>query len=151
MNNTSGQVTMVAAIWTTAAAIFATVVLASDCTVQAAKPPSKQLRVGIIGLDTSHSLSFTKILNNSKATDDLAGCRVVAAYPQGSRDIAASLKSVPEITKKVQKMGVEIVPSIEALLERVDCVLLESNDGRVHLEQALPQTTLNINVRRISL
>ena len=35
-------------------------------------------------------------------------------------------------------MGVEIVPSIEALLEKVDVVLLETNDGRPHLEQAAP-------------
>ncbi len=32
----------------------------------------------------------------------------------------------------------DIVDSIDALLERVDCVLLETNDGRLHLEQALP-------------
>ncbi len=35
-------------------------------------------------------------------------------------------------------MGVEIVPSIEELLKRVDVVLLESVDGRPHLEQARP-------------
>lgn len=35
-------------------------------------------------------------------------------------------------------MGVEIVPSIAALLEKVDVVLLESVDGRPHLEQARP-------------
>jgi hypothetical protein len=35
-------------------------------------------------------------------------------------------------------MGVEIVPSIAGVLEKVDAVLLESNDGRPHLEQVLP-------------
>lgn len=35
-------------------------------------------------------------------------------------------------------MGVEIVESVPALIERVDAVLLETNDGRRHLEQALP-------------
>jgi predicted dehydrogenase len=35
-------------------------------------------------------------------------------------------------------MGVEMVDSIAALLERVDVVLLETVDGRPHLEQALP-------------
>lgn len=33
-------------------------------------------------------------------------------------------------------MGVQIVDSIEQLLKQVDYILLESNDGRVHLEQA---------------
>jgi len=100
--------------------------------------PVKQLRIGIIGLDTSHAADFTKSLNNPKASGVLANCRVVAAYPQGSRDIAESLQSVVEITKEVKAMGVEITPSIEALLPRVDGILLESNDGRVHLEQVLP-------------
>jgi predicted dehydrogenase len=34
-------------------------------------------------------------------------------------------------------MGVEIVSSIADLLKKVDVVLLETNDGRLHLEQAL--------------
>jgi predicted dehydrogenase len=41
-------------------------------------------------------------------------------------------------TKQLSEMGVEIVPSIDALLEKVDVVLLESVDGRPHLEQAIP-------------
>jgi predicted dehydrogenase len=35
-------------------------------------------------------------------------------------------------------MGVEIVPTIDALLTKVDAVLLESVDGRPHLEQVRP-------------
>jgi hypothetical protein len=62
----------------------------------------------------------------------------VAAYPQGSRDIPDSYQRVPEYTEAVKKMGVEIVDSIEALLPKVDVVLLESNDGKVHLEQGRP-------------
>jgi hypothetical protein len=104
----------------------------------AAEPSADELRIGIIGLDTPHSANFTKIINGPEATDEFAMCRVVAAYPRGSRDITASLESVPQITQQVQGLGVEIVPSIDALLKRIDCVLLESNDGRVHLEQALP-------------
>jgi hypothetical protein len=106
------------------------------------KPGSKETRVGIIGLDTSHAIAFTATLNNGpKKPEDapkVAGFRVVAAYPQGSRDIESSTKRVPEYTEKVKAMGVEIVDSIDALLSRVDAVLLESNDGKVHLEQILP-------------
>jgi Oxidoreductase family, NAD-binding Rossmann fold len=100
------------------------------------------LRAGIIGLDTSHCIAFTTTLNNGpKNSGDaakFAGVRVVAAYPQGSRDIESSTKRVPEYTEKVRALGVEIVDSIEALLNRIDVVLLESNDGRVHYEQILP-------------
>lgn len=105
--------------------------------VQAEEP--KTLKIGIIGLDTSHSSNFTKILNSAMPKfPEFNACRVVAAYPRGSRDIKESLESVPQITEQVKAQGVEIVPSIAALLEQVDAVLLESNDGRVHLEQALP-------------
>lgn len=97
-----------------------------------------EIRVGIIGLDTSHAIAFTKILNAEDAPKELAGCRVVAAYPKGSPDIESSVSRVPKYTQDIQRLGVEIVPSIAALLERVDAVLLETNDGRPHLEQVRP-------------
>lgn len=98
----------------------------------------KEGRVGIIGLDTSHSVAFTKLLNDPNAKPDVAGFRVVAAYPQGSKDIETSVSRIPGYTEEVKKMGVEIVGSIKELLRKVDVVLLETNDGRPHLEQALP-------------
>jgi predicted dehydrogenase len=97
-----------------------------------------QIKVGIIGLDTSHVIAFTKELNAANPPPELANCRVVAAFPKGSPDIESSVKRVPEYTDAVKKLGVEIVDSIDELLKRVDCVLLETNDGRPHLEQALP-------------
>lgn len=96
------------------------------------------VRVGIIGLDTSHAPAFMKLFNNTEAADHVPGCRVVAAYPQGSRDIESSVSRVPQYTELMEEAGVEIVDSIEQLLTEVDAVLLESNDGRVHLEQVAP-------------
>ncbi len=98
----------------------------------------KELRAGIIGLDTSHATAFTQMLNDPKAAADIAGCRVVAAYPKGSPDIESSTSRVPGYTKQVQQLDVEIVDSIDALLTKVDVVFLETNDGRPHLEQVLP-------------
>ena len=95
-------------------------------------------RIGIIGLDTSHSTEFTKTFNATDASPDFGGYKVVAAYPQGSRDIESSTSRVPGYIEEVKKYGVEIVDSIPKLLEKVDVILLESNDGRVHLEQAIP-------------
>jgi predicted dehydrogenase len=94
-------------------------------------------RVGIIGLDTSHATAFTQALNGPKAGAEYAGYRVVAAYPQGSLDIVSSVERIPAYTEQVRKLGVEIVGSVADLLQRVDVVLLETNDGRRHLEQAL--------------
>ena len=99
---------------------------------------NKPLRAGIIGLDTSHVLAFTKTLNKVPPALEVAGVRIVAAYPQGSKDIESSTKRVPEYTEKVKAFGVEIVGSVEELVKRVDVVFLESNDGRVHLEQVRP-------------
>jgi hypothetical protein len=98
---------------------------------------SDVLRVGIIGLDTSHSIAFATALNAESPPEALTGCRVVAAYPYGSRDIESSTSRIPDYTVQVEALGVEVVDSIETLLEQVDCVLLETNDGRPHLEQAL--------------
>lgn len=106
--------------------------------VEADKPDKvPQLKVGIIGLDTSHAIAFTKILNASDPAPDVAGCPVVAAYPKGSPDIESSVSRIPRYTEEIQKLGVEIVPSIDVLLKKADCVLLETNDGRPHLKQAL--------------
>lgn len=92
-------------------------------------------RVGIIGLDTSHSEVFTRAINTGEGIE---GYKVVAAYPHGSRNIPSALKMKPDIIAKVKAMGVEIVDSIDTLLKNVDVVLLETNDGRPHYEQALP-------------
>lgn len=94
-------------------------------------------RVGIIGLDTSHSVAFTKSLNMPGADPQFKGYHVVAAYPKGSNDIESSVKRIPGYTEEVKKLGVEIVSSVEELLKKVDFVLLETNDGRLHLEQAM--------------
>lgn len=94
-------------------------------------------RVGIIGLDTSHSIAFTKVLNENAENQQYKGYKVVAAYPYGSKDIQSSADRIPGYTEEVKEFGVEIVNSISDLLNKVDVVLLETNDGRLHLEQAL--------------
>ena len=97
------------------------------------------LRLGLVGLDTSHVTAFTEILNNPKAKDHVSGARVVAAFKGGSPDIESSWNRVDEYTKILQeKYGVKLYDSIEELCRHVDAVLIESVDGRPHLEQARP-------------
>jgi hypothetical protein len=96
-------------------------------------------RLGIIGLDTSHVVAFTKVLNDASLPNHIAGAKVVAAFKGGSPDIESSASRLEGYTKELQdKHGVKIVGSIEELCTLVDGVLLESVDGRPHLEQARP-------------
>jgi len=94
-------------------------------------------RIGIIGLDGSHAVAYTKVLNDPAASPEYGGFRVVAAYPNGSHDIQSSVSRVPGYTEDMKKLGIEIVNSIEELLGKVDAVFMVTNDGRRHLEQAL--------------
>ena len=101
--------------------------------------PGADLRLGIIGTDTSHVIAFTKLLNDIASPDHIPGARVVAAYKGGSRDIETSYTRVDKYAAELsQKWNVEIVADIPALCRKVDAILLESVDGRVHLEQAKP-------------
>jgi len=94
------------------------------------------IKVGIIGLDTSHAPAFAKLFNAENTNPSLSGFKVVAAYPQGSTEIKSSMDRIPDYIKQVQAVGVEVVDSVKKLLNMVDVVLLETNDGRPHLEQA---------------
>src|SRR5581483_2809185 len=82
--------------------------LCSLCLCGSFSSAGEPIKVGIIGLDTSHAPAFTKIFNDPKAQPDVAGFRVVAAYPKGSPNIESSVKRVPQYTADVQKLGVDI-------------------------------------------
>jgi hypothetical protein len=97
------------------------------------------LRVGMIGLDTSHVTAFAKIMNDPAQKDFVPGARVVAAFKGGSPDIESSISRVEGYTKElVEKYGVKLYPTIEELCRNVDAVMLMSVDGRPHLWQAIP-------------
>jgi predicted dehydrogenase len=101
--------------------------------------PSQAMKIGIIGLDTSHVIAFTKMLNDPQDKDYLPGFRVVAAYKGGSPDVESSWSRVDNYTAELHdKWNVEIVKDIPTLCSKVDAVLLESVDGRPHLEQVKP-------------
>lgn len=93
-------------------------------------------RIGIVGLDSSHAIAFTKELNANIENDGYKGYKVVAAYPMGSPGIPLNAQRIPKFTEDIKKLGVEVVSSLEKLLKKVDFVLLETNDGNKHLEQA---------------
>jgi len=98
---------------------------------------SADLKIGIVGTDTSHVTAFTRLLNDPQAPGHVPGARVVAAYKGGSPDVESSASRVDRFANELQeKWHVEILPDIPSVCRKVDAVLLESVDGRVHLEQA---------------
>ncbi|WDI39945.1 Gfo/Idh/MocA family protein [Bremerella sp. P1] len=99
---------------------------------------AETLRIGLIGLDSSHAVAFTKTINAEDPAPELKKAKVVAAFPGGSPDLPTSADRIEGFTKQISDMGIEIVPSIDALLKKVDAVIMNSVDGRVHLQQAKP-------------
>lgn len=110
----------------------------TELNLPAGEPERPVIRAGMIGLDTSHVIVFTKALNDPGNTGDFAGVKIVAAYPGGNAEFPLSRDRVKGFTKQVSDAGVEIVNSIDELLTKVDVVLLESVDGSQHLAQIEP-------------
>ena len=112
--------------------VCAFALLPAIATPTLAKDP---LRVGIVGCDTSHVVAFTKLINDPAATGLLAKFEVTCAYPGGSSDIPSSRDRIAGYAQALREAGVEIVDSASSVAEKSDAILLESLDGRVHLEQ----------------
>ncbi len=94
------------------------------------------LRIGIIGTDTSHVVAFTKVLNDPANPEHIAGAKIVAAYKGGSPDVESSFKRVDGYAEELKtKWKLDIVSQISEMCGKVDAILLESVDGRKHLPQ----------------
>jgi hypothetical protein len=94
------------------------------------------LKVGMVGLDTSHCPTFTKLINDETHPFHIPGARVVGAYPGWSAALSVSRDRVAGFTAQMRdELGVEIYETIPALAADVDAILLESCDGRQHREQ----------------
>jgi hypothetical protein len=103
----------------------------------AAPAAAADLRLGLVGTDTSHVTAFAAAFNDPASPQRVAGARIIAAYRGGSPDLPSSRDRIDGFTKQLQdKYGVEVVGTIAELCARVDGVLLTSVDGRVHLAQA---------------
>lgn len=103
----------------------------------AARASAADLRVGIIGTDTSHSLAFAELLNDPASPRHIPGARIVAAFKGGSPDIETSRARVEGFAERLRAdWGVELVPDAASLCRRVDRVMILAADGRKHLEYA---------------
>jgi predicted dehydrogenase len=107
--------------------------------IAVADAQTPEIRVGIIGTDTSHATAFTQLLNDKSNPNHVPGARVVAAFKGGSPDVEASRTRIDRFAAELKdKWGIAFVSSIEELSAKVDAVLLLSVDGRPHLSQVRP-------------
>ena len=96
------------------------------------------LKLGMLDFDTSHVVQFAKRLNSRGVDEDqfVDGAVITLGCPGESKIFA---DRIPKFTKVVsEECGVTLVDRPEDLIGQVDGVLIESNDGSVHLERAAP-------------
>ncbi len=94
------------------------------------------LRVGLIGLDTSHVIAFTRALNDPKNKDHVPGAKITAVFKGGSPDVKSSATRVDGYTRQLTgEFGIKLYSTIAELVANVDAIMIESVDGRPHLAQ----------------
>ena len=90
---------------------------------------AQQLRLGIIGTDSTHAVEFTRILNDPKAADHVQGARIVAAYRGGSPNVPLSRDRIQQISAQIEtQWKIPFVDRIPDLCDRIDGLLLLSVD-----------------------
>jgi len=98
--------------------------------------PVKNLRLGLIGLDTSHVEGFAALLNDPKNPDHVPGGTIVAGFPGGSPDFPLSASRVDGYTQKLRETyQVKMLATPRDVAASVDAVLHTTVDGRIHLTQ----------------
>ena len=77
---------------------------------------AKDIRIGMVGLDTSHVTAFTRVLNDKTDKNHVAGAQMVAAVKDSSPDIESSYTRVEKYTTELTgKWGVKLYPTVAEL------------------------------------
>jgi hypothetical protein len=94
---------------------------------------ASELKIGIIGLDTSHTVAFTQLMQgpDTPAAPRLEGLRVVHAlrFPSPFQDA----KGQDERQAQMEALGVVMKPTVAELARGMDALFLEINDPAQHL------------------
>ena len=109
------------------------------------------LRLAMVGLDTSHSIEFTRRLQAPDCPADLrvAGARVVSCvrFVTAFQDVAG----LDRRQAQLQAWGVTVGTDLDAALHDVDAILITINDPALHLEYVRRCAALNALKRPIFL
>jgi hypothetical protein len=91
------------------------------------------IRIGIVGLDSTHAIEFSRLLKSSFALR----ARVTAVCPGALTNFPLSERRRAQITREVlADSDLQAFSDIAALVESVDAVMLLSCDGRKHAAEA---------------
>ncbi len=94
------------------------------------------MKIAMIGLDTSHCGGFVEHLNKPDHPHHVPGARVVQAFPGGSSACAVSRDRIQGFTAALRDQhGIRMCGSLEEATRGMDAFLLTSVDGRQHREQ----------------
>lgn len=97
---------------------------------------SPEIKIGIVGLDSSHAVQYAMLLHDEAHSHHVPGGRIVAAYAGGSDDWELSYSRVPGFREQLdQAYSVPIYETIEEVVAASDAIMVLSIDGRVHLAQ----------------
>ena len=95
------------------------------------------IRIGIIGSDNSHAITFSQMINNQKHKYHVNGMRVLYLYGlDEKRNKEVSEKGgIPYIVKRPEDM-----------IGKIDCAFIEFRDGALHYKYAKPFIKAGISV-----
>jgi hypothetical protein len=95
------------------------------------------IKLGILDFDTSHVVEFTTRLNHlHKAKEQwVDGAQVVVGCPGESKIMP---ERIPGYVEQMKKLGIELVDKPEAMIGKVDGMLIESQEGGAHWPRAKP-------------
>ena len=83
------------------------------------------MNIGLIGLDTSHSEIFTRLLNDSSDPHHVKGARITHVIPTFSKDLPISTDRFPQYFELVTtKYGVVPVDDADEFMNLVDAVII---------------------------
>ncbi len=95
-----------------------------------------EIKIGIVGLDSSHAVQYAKLLHEKNHGHHVPGGRIVAAYAGGSQDWELSHGRVAGFQEElVEGYAIPVVDTIEEVVAAADAIMILTIDGRVHLEQ----------------
>jgi predicted dehydrogenase len=97
----------------------------------APKPP--EIRIGMVGLDTSHCIEFAKAFQGEVPPEQkISGLKVVTAMRFPS--IFQTEEGQDKRQEQLERMGVKVVRTLEETVKDKDAIMLEINDPALHEE-----------------